>query len=180
MISQVPALAPTLHIQHLADRKLKRRRSQAEHQARALLTHPVHQATNHRDQQADPTTQDRQHQPVVQPIQVSLQPAALVISHQAHRRNIPALKVHTQVPELQSHHPTCHHRPTALRNKAASRPRPTPLTPHQELHKRRTENTYRHDGDKLMQMLVYISLFMRPSHSHRTTLMIDNSSVGLR
>lgn len=136
----------------------------------ALRTQRVHLATNQLDQLPVPDIRARNqllqvtlhHHRQVAPLAINqLVPLPVLVTQ--------ALKVHTQVPELQFHPQTCHRRTSHLK---ASHPSPTLLTPPLERHKRRPENICHHDEDKLLQLAESLKVILI---THKT-LMIDNST----
>lgn len=148
-ISQVQLLAfQALLIPLQDDPRLQLQPSVAEPLAQALLTQQGLLATSQLDQLPVPVTQARSQQLLVT-LHRRRQVAPLAISQQAPPPVLAtqALKVLTQVPELQSHPQTCHHPTSRLK---ASHPSPTLLTQPQERHKRRPENICHHDEDKLL------------------------------
>lgn len=139
-------------IQLQEDRKLLCQLSEVEQLDPVPLTR---QAISHRDQLLVRIT--LRLLKVVLIIRHKLPPVVLLdINHLVHL-NIQALQVHTQVLELQFHLQTCHLHTNPLKD---SHHNQTLHIQPQERRKRRPEIIYRHDGDKFMQTIVYISLFM--------------------
>jgi hypothetical protein len=144
LLPQVPFQA--LHTQHQDVHKQLHPLSEVQ-QAQALHIRQVHQAISHQHQHQAQTIHPQLVELATQ-LQDSRLEDQLVTSHQVHLKDIQARKDHTQVLELQSHHQMCHQL-TNLHK--VSHHKTMLLTQQLEHHKRRTENTFRHDEDKLMQ-----------------------------
>lgn len=128
----------TLHIQQLVDRK-------------PLRQHSVEVQLDQAHQVTQPGRLAISRQVLVLLVLVVILPKRLqeplVTSHPVHR-NILALKVLTQAPELPFPHLTCHRHPINLLK--VSHPNPTPHTQLQERLKRQHEITCHQDEVKLM------------------------------